>query len=209
MKTIKKVITILMTICIIFIALPVRSQAFYSEDPDAQKVAAQAEGLFKACRKYNIKKIRSYCVHSNNLLHIKDKTIQKQIKKSQKKYFSAEINNIVVDGDNALVTVTVTNFNSYLLGQAWFKECVNRKLKNNNWSGSDSLRLLNKWYKYWIKTCDPESDLWSDTVTLKFKKHKGKWKLSKNNNTLYDMMDGGLVHVLRRASKNPLKIYFE
>lgn len=208
MKLIKKVITILMILLITFSVLSDTVKASEPYGTEELKVLSQANGLIKACKKYNIKKIRSYVVKSNYVWHIKDKNIQKYIKKTQKKYFSATVTDIQINGKYAYVYLNVSNFDSASLAYNYLKEYFDKRLKNKSWDYKKNLTpLLIKYYKHYLKNVNDE-DIWTDSITLKFKKKNGKWKLAKNTNDLYYMMDGGILVEMRAFIKDPLKYYW-
>ena len=208
MKLIKTVITILMILLMTFSVLSDTAKASEPYGSEELEVLSQANGLINACKKYNIKRIRSYVVKSDRVWHIKDKDIQKYIKKTQKKYFSATVTDIQINGKYAYVYLDVSNFDSASLAHDYLIEYVDKRLKNKSWDYNKNLTpLLIKYYKHYLKIVTDE-DIWTDSITLKFKKKNGKWKLAKNTNDLYYMMDGGISVEMRKFIKNPLKYYW-
>lgn len=206
-KIIKKVITILMIFIITFNLSDISVRADYT--PEEQAVVSQANKLLKACKKYDLKRIRSCVVHKNNIYHFIEPSIIKNIKKTQKKYFSYSVDAVRINGRYAYVDVSVTNFDSYSLAKSYLKESINIKLRNKSWNQKKNmLPLLLKYYRVYLKHFNPDDDLFDDTYTLKFKQKGTKWLLAKNNYKLYDLMDGGISNAFMDFEKDPIKFYF-
>lgn len=208
MKLIKKVITILMIFVFILGCADFSAHAYQPETPESQEVYVQAKTLLKACKKYNINKIRKCVIHKNNVYHIIDPAIVKYIRKTQKKYFTYEITDIRINDNYAYVDITYSNFDTYSMTENFLRDMLDKKLKNKSLDLKKNMTpMLIQYFKWYLK--DPSEDYICDSViTLKFKKKGKAWKLYKNNSKLYDLMDGGLANALRDFSKNPIKFYY-
>lgn len=206
-KIIKNVITILMIFTITFVFSDLTARAEYCREE--QKAISQANKLLKACKKYDINKIRKYVVNRDDVLHIKEPRISKYIKKSQRKYFKYSITGARVSGKYAYVDVSFSNFDSYFMGEMFLKDWLDKKLKNKSWDANKNFTpMLVNYYKDYLKNDGAEEYLWEDTYTLKFKKVGKTWKLAKNNAKLFDLMDGGLINSFRKFVKSPIRFYF-
>lgn len=199
MKLTKKVITILMIICITLSLCPVSTSA---KSPK-KEIEKQTQGLLKAIKKYNIPKIRTYCA-VNDVLHIKKKSIVKYIKKANKKYFDAEIKRIKVSGNNATVTLRVSQFSGWMV----FDNALSEYNRTLSFDSNDFFDLIETYYDILLQNPEQDQELISYNLKLKFTKKNGKWKLAKSNNAFFDLLDGGLATSLEDLSKNPKKYHF-
>ena len=192
MKTLKKVITILMIICITLSLCPVSVSA-KSPKKEIQK---QTQGLFKAAKKYDISKVKKYCAPGSSVLHIKDKHFQKYIKKGNKKYFDAEIKKISVKKDTATVTVRITNLSGWNIAD----NAISEYYRSLDFSTQNFENCIDSYYELALE--DPtDDDVSSYTFKLKYKKINNKWLISKINSGFLEMLDGGFAERLDQFSK--------
>lgn len=199
MRGLKRILSILLTV--IFLSLTF-SHPVEAASPESQ-IRKSVNGYIKACRTYNLKKAKSY-IHMNKnskFYYIADANWNKYIKKAQKS-FHAEITDIRINGNTALVDINYGGLSMYdCITSAWRNELhekgkINTKRFNKN--------IIYE-FKYALKHKD--DSYFEYFMTLKLVKKKGKWKIDKPTKKIIRLFDGGATEALRDITNNPFSFY--
>ena len=199
MRGLKRTLSILLTV--IFLSLTF-SHPVGAASPESQ-IRKSVNGYIKACRSYNLKKAKSY-IHMNKnskFYYIADANWNKYIKKAQKS-FHAEITDVRINGNTALVDINYGGLSMYdCIASAWRNELHEK--------GKIDTKRFNKnviyEFKYALKHKD--DSYFEYFTTLKLVKKKGKWKIDKPTRKIIRLFDGGATEALRDITDNPLSFY--
>lgn len=189
---IKRIIILFVTIWLISIPLHTHAAS------DQTVIRKQVNTLLKACKKYDLAKIRS-CTGGAKILYTSDKTFIRLIKKGNNKYFSADIQKIKVSKDKATVYLNVTELSGWnvsISAISEYSDYLDRSPK--------ALKNAIKKYYYYAITDPQEGDIVTYKCKLTYVKNNGKWVV-KPDKKLYELMDGGLCTLLLDFAKNPKK----
>lgn len=199
MRNLKRILSVILTV--IFISL-IFSQSVEAASPESQ-IRKSVNGYIKACKSYNLKKAKSY-IHMNKktkFYYINDAEWNKYIKKAQKS-FNAEITDISINGNTALVSLHYGGLDMYgCITTAWHNELHEKGKINTN--------RLNKYVinelKYALKNKD--DSYFEDFTTIKLTKKKGSWKINGPSKNVIRLFDGGASEALKDISSNPFSFY--
>ena len=170
-------------------------------------VRATVASLLKNCKNYNAGKIRKYFVKpSKAKVFYKKKYTAKFMKKVNKKYMKYHIDEISVKGSNATAYVSIENLYIPELYSDVFDDVVDYMAKHKKSSDRTvdkyCYKRMNKYYKsldYYIQyneeseTYEGDNGIFADDITLKLKKVKGKWKVTKMPWNFNDTIHSGYV----------------
>lgn len=200
-KYLKKSVVLVLTFVLLFSAFPVRGRCASDED----QIRRQMMKFAGYCRNYKPLKAAGIVAPDklDKFKFVKFKSVQKLIRKSQKKYFSCEINDISVDGKRARVNISYRYFNNANGTSIALSEYLHSSSKAN----------LEKILRNNIKSAqrekyiDEDDDFMELDMTVHFKKVKGKWMISKVNDDLLDLTDGGVVTTIMDCARSPLRYW--
>ena len=200
MRVFKKILSVLFAM--VFMSL-LFSHSVEAATPEAQ-IRKSVNGYIRSCRYYNLKKAKSY-IHmkkDSRFYYIADPDWNKYIKKAQKR-FHAEITDIRINGNTALVDIDYGGVDLYFcVAHAWHNELHEK--------GKIDVKRFNRYvideFKYALKHddyCDFEY-----FMTIKLVKKKGKWKIEKPSKKIIRLFDGGATEAMREIIAHPFKFYF-
>lgn len=180
------------TVLIIFmfvLALSIHTSAATKEEKAVKKVATS---YFKAVKKYNATSISKTMVPKSqrkSFAFYTDSVFGKVIKEMHRQTFKYKITSVKVSGKTAKVKADITYYNGYQVIVDGFKNAYYNTINNAILYGTElSQEEFNELVFTTIDNTFFYSD-WEDytndiSTTLKFKKYKGKWKISTVTSTM-------------------------
>ncbi len=197
----KKSVVLFLAFVLLFSAFPVKGRCA----SDEEQVRRQMMKFAGYCKNY--KPLKAAGMVSSDKLgkfkYVRYKSVQKLIRKSQKRYFSCEITDVSVSGKKARVSISYRYFNNANGTSTALTEYLHRgakadleKILRNNIRSAQREKYI-----------DEDEDFMELDMTVHFKKVKGKWLISRVNDDLLDLTDGGVVTTILDCIKSPLRYW--
>ena len=165
------------------------------------RIAKQVNTYMSAVRRYDIKKLKSMQI-DKDIFHIRDKYIEKYIRKINRDCLSYEIKRIKVRGSSATVYLHARQHTS----QCDFENAMKQVLweYDKSWS---SAKFGKELYEYLIWAYDPEDEVMMYDINIKISMTKkgNKWMINKMNKDMLFLKDGGLIYFMEDFTKHPKK----
>lgn len=165
------------------------------------KITKQVNTYMSAVRRYDIKKLKSMQI-DKDIFHIRNKHIEKYIRKINRDCLSYEIKRIKVRGSSATVYLHARQHTS----QCDFEYAMKQVLweYDKSWS---SAKFGKELYEYLIWAYDPEDEvmMYDDNIKISMTKKGNKWMINKMNKDMLFLKDGGLIYFMEDFTKHPLK----
>ena len=201
MRLYKKLLRAFLCLLLVLTLLPLPVSAASSKAETA--VRKQTVKFLKQVKKYNEKGVTS-CFLPENMRKSLDiypqSSKQGQVVRSlHKQYFQYEIKKISVKGNNATVKIKATYYDGYDVFTYAFWDVVKYALTHPNLSDNEVDKYLAKYAKKYIKQSG--DNVITKTVSISFKKYKGKWKIKNANSKLDDMLNCRFTRALRKIEK--------
>ena len=197
----KRILNFFLVVIVIFSFL-INSQTAHAADQKS-RIKKQVNSYMSALKRYDIEKIRSMQI-DKDVYHIKDKKLQKYIRKANRENLSYEIKRIKTKGSSATVYMHVRFYSS----QCDFENAIKKVVLDykKSWSGAKFGKELYSWL-CWSYDPEDEAMIFNINIKIPMTKKGNKWMINKMNNNLFFIKDAGLTYFMDDFAKHPKKYF--